>query len=106
MDRQTVEWAAFQLKKDVSEQALLQASGELQQNFLQKQPGFIRRELLKKSEGSYVDILWWKTRKYAEQASDKVMQHPACLGYFQLMDADLLNPSEALTYFLQVKTYP
>lgn len=106
MDKQTVEWAEFQLKKKVSEQELLKASDNLQQEFLQKQPGFIRRELLKKSEGSYVDILWWKTRKYAEQASDKVMQHPACLGYFQLMDADLMNPNEAPTHFLQVKTYP
>ena len=106
MDQQTIEWAAFQLKKEMSEQTLLQASRELQQNFLQKQPGFIRRELLKKSEGSYVDILWWKTRKYAEQAGDQVMQHPACLGYFQLMNVDLLNPSEAPAHFLQVKTYP
>ncbi len=106
MDRQTVEWAEFQLKKKVSEKELLKASDDLQQNFLQKQAGFIRRELLKKSEGSYVDILWWQTKKDAEKASDQVMQHPACLGYFQLMNVDLLNPSEALTYFLQVKTYP
>lgn len=105
MNPPTVEWAAFQLKKDVTEQTLLKAADALQQKFLQAQPGFIRRELLKKGEGSYVDILWWTTKKDAKEASEKAMNCRACLEYFQLMDTDSLNPGEPITYFLQMKAY-
>jgi hypothetical protein len=45
----TIEWAPFTLAAGVNEATLLAASDVLQRDFLSKQPGFLHRELLKRS---------------------------------------------------------
>ena len=42
-----IEWAPFTLAESATEEELLAASAELQQEFLARQEGFLRRELLK-----------------------------------------------------------
>ncbi len=80
-----IEWAPFTLKQGVTEEQLLKASRELQEGFLEQREGFLRRELLKKSDREFVDLIRWNSRQDVESAMSKAMDHPSCRKYFELM---------------------
>jgi hypothetical protein len=102
----TIEWAPFTLAEGVDHAALLAASDALQTEFLSKQPGFIKRELLKQSETRWVDVVYWNSRDEAEQAARDVLNSPAGSTYFSLMVAADNDDSDAGVLHLQrVKTY-
>ena len=83
-----VEWAPFVKAKGVTEQQLLVAADKVNVDFLSKQPGFIKRELIKKSETEYADVIHWSTKKEAVTAGDKIFSCDECSDYFKLMDME------------------
>jgi hypothetical protein len=56
--------------------------------FLTQQPGFIKRELIKKSDTEYADVIHWNTKKEAVAAGEKVFSCVECNEYFGLMDME------------------
>jgi hypothetical protein len=86
-----IEWAPFTLKQGVSEAALAQAAKLIQSEFLSRQEGFVRRELVKEAEGKYVDVIWWTNFATAEAAMAKAETSPACASYFELIH---INPDD------------
>ncbi len=96
-----VEWAPFSLKEGVNEQTMLEAAELIQKEFLSKQEGFIKRELLKGADGKWVDILHWTSKEAAEKVMQNVMSSKACQQYFQCM----ADATEAPLHFEQVKTW-
>ena len=103
----TIEWAPFKLADAVDEARLLRASDGLQTEFLARQPGFIRRELLKGQNGQWVDLVYWESEDAAGRAMQDAMNSPVCLEYFRLMVGvnGGADPGEGLLHFRQVKTY-
>ena len=102
----TVEWAPFTLKPGESEEDLLKASQALQQGFLQHQKGFLKRELLKKSDREYIDMVYWQTQEDAHSAIANAEKSPACFAYFQLMeDADHAQPGVGVLHFKVLSEY-
>ena len=87
MQQRTIEWAPFTLVEGATETQLLQASADLQTEFLARQPGFVSRELLRRSEREWCDLLYWESEQAVQAAMAKVADHPTCLRYFQLMVA-------------------
>lgn len=57
----------------------------LQRDFLAKQPGFISRTLVKKSDREYADIVIWDSKENAEKAIEHSMSSKACENYFSCM---------------------
>jgi hypothetical protein len=101
-----LEWAPFELKPGVAEADLLAASDALQTEFLEQQPGFIRRELLRGKDRQWVDTVYWRSLEAAEAASRLVMDSPVCLRYFELMimpEND--DPNAGISHFAHVRTY-
>lgn len=93
----TVEWAPFRLAPGVDEAALVAASAALQEHFLARQAGFLRRELLRGPGGLFVDLVHWRDRASAEAAMAQVASSSACAGYFALMaGSDVAAGSEVL----------
>jgi hypothetical protein len=105
MSEQVLEWAPFNLKPGVGEAALLQSSKDLQDEFLAKQPGFVRRELVKNGEREYVDLVWWSSMKAAMTAMEVVAKSPVCAKYFSLMGADHDDPGEGVKHYRLVGSY-
>lgn len=102
----TIEWAPFTLIETANEAALLAASDALQAEFLSKQPGFIKRELLKGNPHQWVDIVYWNSREEAEQAARNAANSPVCYAYFALMvNTDHNDPNAGVHHFDQIKTY-
>jgi hypothetical protein len=99
-----VEWAPFELVAGTDEAVLLQASAALQQDFLARQPGFIRRELLRGKENQWVDLVYWESMEAAEQAAHIAAASPVCYAYFQLMVAtDHNDPAAGVLHFERIE---
>ena len=79
MTDQVLEWAPFRLRSGVDEAALLESSERLQRDFLAYQEGFVRRELIKGAEGSYIDLIWWSSFA-ASQSAMKNADGARCAG--------------------------
>jgi hypothetical protein len=81
-----IEWAPFRLAAGKTEDDLLSASESFQRDFLQHQPGFIRRELLLGANGEWVDLVLWRDRASADAIMEAAASSPHCAAYFQIMD--------------------
>ncbi|MEK7729698.1 MAG: hypothetical protein AAB354_14930 [candidate division KSB1 bacterium] len=100
-----VEWAPFEIVAGADEEKLLQASAALQEDFLAKQKGFIRRELLK-GKDKWVDLVYWACREDAERAVQNAASSPACHAYFQYMvAADHHDPGAGVLHFNVQESY-
>lgn len=87
-DLVTVEWAPFIKAEGVTEQQLIVAADRVNVDFLSKQSGFIKRELIKKSATEYADVIHWSTKEEAVTAGEKVFSCDECNHYFKLMDME------------------
>jgi hypothetical protein len=105
MSNQVVEWAPFRLKPGVDETALLSASERMQHDFLARQEGFVRRELIERAQGSYVDLVWWDSFAASQIAMRKAAASPACKAYASLMDAGDGDPRDHVQLFGIVGSY-
>lgn len=106
MNRQIIEWAPFRLRADATEARVLEASARLQRDFLEAQPGFVRRELLRGGDGQFVDIVWWTSRQAAEAAMAAAASSAACGQYFALMhEADHAEPGAGVVHFESLAQY-
>jgi hypothetical protein len=105
-DNVVVEWAPFAVKSDVDDVQLIAASEALQNDFLSRQRGFIRRDLLKGQNGQWVDLAVWESRDAADQAVRNAAESPVCFQYFQLMaDADHDDPGAGVLHFERIRGY-
>lgn len=101
-----IEWAPFRTRDGVSEAQLLEAADALQREFLVAQRGFVRRELLRASDGSWVDLVYWTDADAAHAIMDAIATSAACQRYFALMQgADTADPAAGVSHFTVVKPY-
>lgn len=95
-----IEWAPFELKEGVCEEALLSASKSVQTEFLEKQRGYIKRELFKGKGNHWVDLVYWNSSEDAEQATRNVHQSAVCLTYFGMMSTvDPDDPNQGVAHY-------
>ena len=100
-----VEWVPFQLTDGVTEDELLSASRALQDEFLAKQPGFVRHELLRSGE-EWADVVYWESREAAERAVQQAAESSVCHRYFQLMHGtNHTNPGAGVRYYERRVSY-
>ena len=105
-DGLVVEWAEFTLREGVDEETLLTASAQLIEQFLARQDGFVRLELLKGEGRNWVDLAYWRDRDAAEAAMRNAEQSPACGAFFSLLEMnDPSDAGEAVSHFAQVAVW-
>jgi hypothetical protein len=105
MSKLHLEWAPFKLRAGVGEAALIQASDALQRDFLERQPGFVGRQLMRAPDGAYVDLVWWSSNESASAAMAKAAESAACAAYFEQMDADHAQAGAGVALYTSVKSY-
>jgi hypothetical protein len=86
MPKVVIEIAQFKLVEDVTDQEFLHEAEHIQHVFLEKQLGYIDRELLKDEAGQWVDVLHWETTAQAQTAAQAMLQEPACQGFITMID--------------------
>ncbi|WP_420400063.1 hypothetical protein [Flagellimonas sp.] len=105
-NHQILEWAPFTIKEGITEQQLLEASKALQTDFLEKQNGFIRRELLVQSDRNFIDTILWESMDAAREVMVKVQESQAFSNYFSLMEeADTSQPEQGVLHYQMYASY-
>ena len=99
MTDQVLEGAPFQLKQGFDEATLLQSSERLQRDFLARQDGFLRRELIKGAEGSYIDLIWWDSFTASQDAMKNAAQSTAYRCYLALKDRTSGDPRDRVLIY-------
>lgn len=99
-----VEWASIKLAEGKTEQDLLAASDTFQRQFLAGQEGFLRRELIRKSEREYVDIVHWRSEADVKAIMAMVESSPACAAYFSVMD--MSEGAGSVDLYASLAVYP
>jgi hypothetical protein len=84
--KMTIEWAPFIKNSQTTDQLLISAADKVNSHFLAKQKGFIKRELIKKNDNEYADIIYWQTKSDAIAAGEKVYTCVECNEYFKHMN--------------------
>lgn len=84
--------AQMRLKDGVTEEALLEASQTFQADFVSKQPGIVKRLLLRGTDGRYADLVFFANK----EAADRVMEAEACSPHFARLLAIMEPPDENL----------
>jgi hypothetical protein len=107
VDDPMIECAPFRLRTGVTEQELLEASAAIQRDFLDRQPGFLRRELVRSDDGLWSDVVHWSDAGSAHAAVEAAASSPVCHRYFHLMaGADGgAEPGEGLVLMRRLREY-
>ena len=80
--------APIKLAAGKTEADLLLASERFQKDFVNGEPGVLRRELLRSSDGNYIDIVQFRSAEDAEDVMKKEQESAACHAFFSIMDME------------------
>lgn len=106
MSETIVETARILLREGMSEADLLTASAVFQRDFLDGQSGFLRRELLKLDDRSYLDLVHWRDAAAADAVMQAAMASDACRAYFGVMEMGDGDPSGGVSHYHLLAAYP
>ena len=88
MTDKIIELAQFTLADGKTEQELVLASATFQRDFLNGQDGFLSRDLVRRSDGTYLDIIHWESREKADAVFARAQASEAAGQYFSVMSFD------------------
>ena len=87
----TIELARFRLTAGTDDKTFITKADHLQNEFLTKQSGYIKRQLLKGDEGVWVDVVYWKSRRDLLHAVTQMQEDPSAAGFMQSIDPDSVD---------------
>ncbi len=97
--------APIKLAAGKIEEDLLAASDRFQREFVNDQPGVIRRELVRKDDGTYLDIVQFRSMKDAEEIMELERDSATCQAFFAVMDMEATDESDSVDFYQSLVTY-
>lgn len=97
--------APIKLAAGKTEADLLEASDRFQNEFVNAQPGLIRRELVHKGNGEYLDIIQFRSMEDAMAIIEKEKESLACHAFFAVMDMGSTDESDDIDFYRSLRTY-
>ncbi len=97
--------APIKLAEGKTEEDLLAASEVFQRDVVSHQPGVLRRELVRKSDGTYLDIVQFRSMKDAEKMMELGKESTGCREFFAVMDMDSADASLGEMVHQSLATY-
>lgn len=73
---------SYKLAENVTEEHLLKVAGEVLENWMRKQPGFVKWEIHRNSEGDYSDIVYWESEEHQKAAQADMVNIPNAGDWF------------------------
>lgn len=101
MEKYVIEIAEFYLKEGVDEKAFLEESVNMQNEFAEKQKGFMQRTLTREKNGNWMDIVLWERMEDAKAAMDASLKSQACGSWFQHISEE----NSKMRHFTVVQTF-
>lgn len=90
--------ASIKLAVGKTESDLLIASDIFEKEFVSKEAGVVRRELVRKNNNEYIDIVQFRSTKDMEEVMEKEKSSPACRDFFSVMDLENMDDSPVVVY--------
>ena len=84
----TIELAQVKLADGKTEEDLAAASAAFQSGFLNEQDGFLSRHLVRRPDGTYLDIVHWESREKADAVFALAQKSRVAGQYFSTMSFD------------------
>ena len=97
-------FAAFRLAEGRTEADLLAASQRFQEDFVSQQPGVLRRELIRKADGGYIDIVQFRSAADVDDVLAKEKESAACNALFSILEGPD-DGSDGVTLHDSLATY-
>ncbi|AWV97977.1 hypothetical protein [Arcticibacterium luteifluviistationis] len=72
----------YELAENISEEQLLKVAGQIVNDWMKKQPGFISWEINLNSNGSYTDIVTWESKETAKASEKDMVNIPNAGDWF------------------------
>ncbi len=73
---------SYKLAENISEDHLLKIASDVLENWMNKQPGFIKWEIHRESDGDYTDIVYWESDGAARKAEADMVNIPNAGDWF------------------------
>jgi hypothetical protein len=107
MNRNTyVQFAPIRLREGFDERALLAASDAFQVSFVSKQQGIVKRILMRATDGSYADLIYFESKLAADRVAAAHAASRERLEFFKIMlPPDPTRPHTRALSFEHLKTY-
>lgn len=90
--------ASIKLSAGKTEADLLMASDIFEKEFVSKEAGVVRRELVRKSENEYIDIVQFRSMEDMEAVMEKEKTNEVCRDFFSVMDLENMDDSQVVVY--------
>lgn len=97
--------APIKLAPNKTEADLLAASAKFQSEFVAHEPGVLRRELVRAQDGTYLDIVQFRSEADMDEVIEKEMQSPACADFFSVMDLTDFDPDAPMAIYVSLETH-
>ena len=88
--------APIKLAANKSEADLIAASEIFEKEFVSKESGVVRRELVRKGVNEYIDIVQFRSREDMLAVMEKEKTCAICHAFFSVMDLDNIDDSQML----------
>lgn len=73
---------SYRLAENVSDDRLLKAANDVLENWMREQPGFVKWEIHRESDGGYTDIVYWESKDAAKNAEADMVNIPNAGDWF------------------------
>jgi heme-degrading monooxygenase HmoA len=100
MGMETIEFAEFRIAQGVDEKEFLKISDGIMPD-LRRQRGFLSRQLVKNDDGTWADIVRWKTLADALDLAESFAKIESCHNYLGMIDPS----SVKIRHFEQIRSY-
>ena len=90
-----IEWAPFETRPEFTERQIINLAEKVESEFLAKQPGYLRRELLKGDGNQWADLVYWENRESAMAGAKAANDSSVFFEYFSTMVGVDLESAEA-----------
>lgn len=97
--------AAIKLAAGKTEADLLAASELFQKEFASHQAGLTRRELVRKGDGGYLDIVQFRSMEDALAIIEEEKKSAACHAFFSVMDMETEGETDGVDFYQSLETY-
>ena len=97
--------APMKLAEGKTEADLRDASAVFQRDFVAHEAGVLRRELVRKPDGTYLDIVQFRSHDDYLEVTKKEMESPVCAMFFSVMDLSDFDSEAEMDICVSLETY-
>lgn len=73
---------SYNLAENITKEHLLKIARQIVTSWMKNQPGFIKWEIHTNSDGSYTDIVYWKSEQDAKKAEKEMANIPNAADWY------------------------